>query len=75
MRTRLTVVAALVALASTIALGKQQGGASRLTTDVFKGLAFRSLGPSLTTGRIADFEVDPQRPNVYYVVTAAGGVW
>ena len=29
----------------------------------------------LVTGRVADFEVDPQRPNIYYVVTAAGGVW
>ncbi len=27
------------------------------------------------TGRVADFEVDPNHPNVYYVATAAGGVW
>ena len=27
------------------------------------------------TGRIADFEVDPNHSNVYYVATAAGGVW
>ena len=27
------------------------------------------------TGRIADFEVDPKNSSVYYVATAAGGVW
>jgi hypothetical protein len=67
-------------LASTLAmaagLGAFQGtGGNRLTPDVFRGLELRSLGPSLTTGRVADIEVDPQHPNVYYVVAAAGGLW
>jgi len=76
MRRSVITTVALVALATTAGLGQGGGsGAARLNADVFKGLALRSLGPSLTTGRIADFDVDPQRPNVYYVVTAAGGVW
>src|SRR4030095_9624294 len=53
----------------------QRAGCPRLTADVFQGLALRSIGPSLVTGRIADIEVDPSRSNVYYVATAAGGVW
>ncbi len=77
MRRSVITTVALVALATDSPASARAvvGGAARLNADVFKGLALRSLGPMLTTGRVADFDVDPQRPNVYYVVTAAGGVW
>ena len=39
------------------------------------GLKFRSLGPSLTSGRIADFAVNPVNNKEFYVASAAGGVW
>ena len=39
------------------------------------GLEFRELGPAITSGRIADFAVNPENPKEYYVATAAGGVW
>lgn len=39
------------------------------------GLKFRSVGPALTSGRISDFAMHPQRPYEYYVATASGGVW
>ncbi len=39
------------------------------------GLKFRSVGPAITSGRIADFAVNPERPKEYYVATASGGVW
>jgi photosystem II stability/assembly factor-like uncharacterized protein len=71
-RSRLLFVATLLVLTTAIGFGQS---ASRLTPDVFAGLKLRSIGPMLVTGRVADFEVDPNRPNVYYVVTAAGGVW
>jgi len=51
-----------------------QGG-DRLTAEVFESFALRSIGPSLTTGRVADFDVDPKNPSVYYVASAAGGLW
>ena len=38
-------------------------------------LKFRSIGPALTSGRIADVVVDPTNPKTWYVATAAGGVW
>ncbi len=55
-------------------------GASPKQTDVmsagtFAGLAFRGIGPALTSGRIADFAVDPARPERYFVAVASGGVW
>lgn len=39
------------------------------------GLKFRSVGPALTSGRIADIAVNPNNFSEYYVATAAGGVW
>lgn len=39
------------------------------------GLKFRSVGPALTSGRIADVAVHPKNSSVYYVATASGGVW
>ncbi|MEM6298115.1 MAG: glycosyl hydrolase [Bacteroidota bacterium] len=48
---------------------------STLEKASFSGLKFRSLGPGLTSGRIADLAVNPNNFNEYYVATAAGGVW
>jgi len=39
------------------------------------GLRFRNIGPALTSGRIADFAVNPANIFEYYVATASGGVW
>ncbi len=39
------------------------------------GLKFRSVGPALTSGRIADLAVNPENHNEYYVGVASGGVW
>ncbi len=44
-------------------------------TQTFDGLTFRSIGPALTSGRIADIEVNPNNINEYYVAAASGGVW
>lgn len=41
----------------------------------FSGLKFRNIGPALTSGRIADFAVNPDRSSTYYVAVASGGVW
>jgi photosystem II stability/assembly factor-like uncharacterized protein len=41
----------------------------------FSNLKFRSIGPAVTSGRIADFAVNPANTSEYYVATAAGGVW
>jgi photosystem II stability/assembly factor-like uncharacterized protein len=52
-----------------------QNGAAGWSADLFEGLAFRSLGPSLTTGRIADLEVDPRDPSTWYVAAGSGNLW
>ncbi|MCC6244076.1 MAG: hypothetical protein IT353_14640 [Gemmatimonadaceae bacterium] len=41
----------------------------------FDALAFRSIGPAATGGRIHDLQIDPRNPAVLYVGTASGGIW
>ncbi len=38
-------------------------------------LAFRNVGPALTSGRIADIAVVPDNHDKWYVAAASGGVW
>src|SRR5690349_15083952 len=38
-------------------------------------LRWRSIGPALTSGRISDVAVHPTNNKIWYVATAAGGVW
>lgn len=39
------------------------------------GIKFRNIGPAVTSGRIADFAVNPNNIHEYFVATASGGVW
>jgi photosystem II stability/assembly factor-like uncharacterized protein len=39
------------------------------------GLKFRSIGPAFTSGRIADFAVNPHNHSEYYVAVASGNIW
>jgi len=41
----------------------------------FSGLEFRSIGPALMSGRIADIAIDPTDPSTWYVGVGSGGVW
>ena len=49
--------------------------ASAPPADALAGLAFRSIGPAITGGRIDDFAVVESRPSTFYVATASGGLW
>ncbi|MEP7106424.1 MAG: hypothetical protein ABI760_00550 [Ferruginibacter sp.] len=46
-----------------------------MSTSLLNGLKFRSLGPAITSGRIADLAVNPSNIYEYYVAAASGGVW
>ena len=48
---------------------------ARLTNTLASGLALRSIGPALTSGRVADIAVHPTDKRIWYVGAAAGGVW
>src|SRR3954469_5830803 len=70
MNRTLVLGAAVTALCAT--LGAQSSG---VTSDTVKGLALRSVGPDITTGRVSDIDIDPKNPNVWYVASASGGLF
>jgi len=46
-----------------------------ITSGDVSGLKFRSIGPAFTSGRIADFAVNPKNHSEYYVAVASGHIW
>ncbi len=54
---------------------KETSPQTRLKAETFSGLALRSIGPALTSGRIGDLAVHPQNRSVYFAAVASGGVW
>ena len=61
-------------LAST--LFAQNGGTPKSPfEEAFSRLEFRSIGPAIMGGRVADVEGVPGDPNVVYVASASGGLW
>ncbi|WP_299530029.1 glycosyl hydrolase [Ulvibacterium sp.] len=51
------------------------GMTQQVNEKTFEGLKFRSLGPALTSGRIADIAIHPKNENIWYVAVGSGGVW
>ena len=51
---------------------KEEPGFNEAT---FKGLEWRSVGPALMAGRIADIVKDPGDQSTWYVAVGSGGVW
>ena len=64
-----------VVAAATTTMMAQGGAGDRPSPGAFDGLAFRSIGPSLTTGRISDIAVDPKDRSVWYVAASSGNLW
>lgn len=46
-----------------------------LDSKIFSGLKWRSIGPAMTSGRVADFAVNPENHSEWYVAIASGNVW
>ena len=63
--------AAVLAAASTASLAAQGIPVAK----EFDALHFRSIGPAIMSGRIADIAAYEANPAVFYVGTSHGGVW
>jgi len=51
------------------------GQAQNIDEDTFSGLKFRTVGPAVASGRIADIAIHPDNENIWYVAVGSGGVW
>ncbi len=45
------------------------------SSETFKAMELRSIGPAYMSGRIADIAVDQDNPSTWYVAVGSGGVW
>ena len=55
--------------------GEKEEKKDSTLADLISGLKWRSMGPAFTSGRIADFAVNPQNHNEYYIAVASGNIW
>ncbi len=74
------IILVIFALVTSIAFpqkknAKQPAVVKQIDDTTFKGLAFRNIGPAITSGRVVDIAVNPKNNSEYYVAAAAGGVW
>ncbi len=42
---------------------------------IAKNIKFRSVGPTVMSGRVADIDVNNEKPSEFYVAYATGGLW
>ncbi|WP_347373419.1 glycosyl hydrolase [Aequorivita sp. Q41] len=60
--------------AATVQNGLQQKNGLAQNATV-KNLPFKSIGPTIMSGRVVDFAVNPDNPTEFYVGYASGGLW
>lgn len=46
-----------------------------INSSLVSGLKLRNIGPAFTSGRIADFAVNPNNHSEFYVAVASGNIW
>ena len=63
------LVAVCVALGATLSLSARQA------PDLFRGIAFRDIGPTRQGGRFVEFAVVEATPRIFYGATATGHLW
>jgi len=54
---------------------KNKDDSTVFTSDTFKAMELRSIGPAYMSGRIADIAIDQNNPSTWYTAVGSGGVW
>ncbi len=73
MRFRMSLL--VICLLAATTFGQNGGTPKSPFEEAFSRLEYRSIGPAIMGGRIADVEGVPGDPNVVYVGSASGGLW
>uniref|UniRef100_A0A832I1G6 Glycosyl hydrolase n=1 Tax=Eiseniibacteriota bacterium TaxID=2212470 RepID=A0A832I1G6_UNCEI len=71
----LMLVLGASASAAPAARNSAPDAANRMTSESFRGLAFRALGPALLSGRVGDIAIHPDQPFTWYVAVSSGNLW
>ncbi len=71
----LVCTAAIAPLQAVSAFGVSAQAPTVPVAQEFEKLHFRSIGPTIMSGRVADLAVHESNPATFYVGTAHGGLW
>ncbi|MEM8982960.1 MAG: glycosyl hydrolase [Pseudomonadota bacterium] len=75
-RTRWLLAVALMTFVSPIAVAQEDDQSDPgFNEATFQGMEWRSVGPALMAGRIADIAIDPNDQSTWYVGVGSGGIW
>ena len=72
---KFAVLFVICAFTLPLAAAEEEEPAKGMTAKAFEGLEFRSIGPALMSGRIADLAIHPTDFSTWYVAVGSGGVW
>jgi photosystem II stability/assembly factor-like uncharacterized protein len=72
---RLILLMILFFSLNTFVTAQEKSIPGSIADTTFMGIKFRSIGPALMSGRIADIAIHPDNPNIWYVAVGSGGVW
>ena len=70
-----TILAASIALSLSGNVIAAKSDKKAVDASIYSALKLRSMGPSMTGGRVSDFAFNPNNPAQYFVATASGGMW
>ncbi len=71
-----TISSGQQAATSQVSLEKALAQKQQLTqSSLVKNIPFRNIGPTIMSGRVVGFAVNPDNPIEFYVGYASGGVW
>jgi len=54
---------------------KEEEKTEGIDASILSGLKWRSIGPAMTSGRVSDFAVNPEKQSEWYVAISSGNVW
>ncbi|MEC8363663.1 MAG: glycosyl hydrolase, partial [Bacteroidota bacterium] len=75
MKKLILIIAAFTIVSTSFSQKKKNEDKNPLDKLSISALKWRSIGPALTSGRISDLAINPNKPFEYYVAVASGGVW
>jgi photosystem II stability/assembly factor-like uncharacterized protein len=65
----------LTAVLPVVVVGQDKPDEPAVNASTVSALEFRSIGPALMSGRVADLAIDPVKPNTWYVAVGSGNAW
>ena len=60
---------------STDRISSWEAKQKAINNSIVNGVKFKSIGPTVMSGRVVDVAVDPSDPTHFYVAYASGGLW